>query len=320
MWFLILFVLFSQDSSANGETVLSIHSDSLLLLPKRAEGCPVGAAYGILSESKDSPFKGVARLNGEANARGCFAKVEYHSKSLLIRPGDPVVFVDFARRAPHIPGRFDLLQEGKPFAARYKPLIYGGYHFGHTASTLNKGEWLLGLSPLMFGPHDRITLELSPFLALDRVLAYGGKALLYRGEDHRLAIHGELMHFLKQNNSAWNASILFDSVSSSSLSSHTRLKFVSRLPSSLPLMDRNREKKYSVELSTIYEWMLPNWNRLLIGPRFIAGDENDLGLLFAAMFIYERLHWSINLELSSLSKFDIRNYRQVVSAGVYWRL
>jgi hypothetical protein len=65
--------------------------------------------------------------------------------------------------------------------------------------------------------------------------------------------------------------------------------------------------------------VLPSWHRLLLGPKFTAGEEKDVGFLFTALFLYEHFHWSVNLEVSSLAKLNLKDYYQVLSADFFWR-
>lgn len=315
---MILILLLPLLALANVEAIVSSRE---IAVPKQNGGCEPGAMLAIFSQDGENEPLGFAEIVATRNEEQCRATVTTHSRSALIRPGDRAVLLDLEKQKnSNLEGRYDLLQEGKKeVAVRYKPLVYGGYLYGQTAATLDKGEFLAGLTPLMYGITNHLQADMVPILLLKNNLQGGIKYQLVQSEDNKLSLHLGGTRFLSIGKGAWTAELQYDSTSNTRSMTHTKLRYSSKLPDSLPLENRDKEKQGVAELSTVYEWILPSWHRLLLGPKFTAGEEKDVGFLFTALFLYEHFHWSVNLEVNSLTKINLRDYKQVFSADFFWR-
>jgi hypothetical protein len=314
---LFLFALLVQTAKAD---VLQILNSKELLLTPQTEKCENGQVMAIFSQDGENEAIGFAEIVREENG-ACVAKVTSHSQSALIRVKDRAVLVDLKEKNQNLRGRYDLLREGKnEVAVRYKPLVFAGYTYGQTAATLDKGEFLLGLSHLMYGIQPRLQVDINPLLLAFSNLASGGvKYQFLHLEDVRAALRLEGTRFFNLGKGAWAAELQYDSFSNGRSMTHTKLRYTSKLPDSLFLQDQNKEKQGTAEISTVYEWILPSWHRILLGPKFTAGEEKDVGFLFTSLFLYKHFHWSINININSLAKFNLRENKQVISGDFFWR-
>lgn len=308
--------LISTPTYAN---VLEILNSREILLTPQTEACEPGQVMAIFSQDGENDALGFAEVVREQND-ACLATVKTHSQSALIRVGDRAILIDLKERNRNLPGRYDLLREGKKdVAVRYKPLVYAGYLYGQTAAVLDPKEFLLGITTAMYGITDRIQIDAAPLLLSTSVGTAGIKAQFLRLEDARFALRAEGTRFFTIGKGAWAMELMYDSFSNSKSMTHTRLRYSSKLPDSLFLQDQDKERKGTAEISSVYEWILPSWHRILLGPKFTAGEEKDLGFLFTALFLYKHFHWSINLQVNSLAKLNLREYKQVFSADLFWR-
>lgn len=309
------------------EKVLSARE--ILVTAEKREHCAPGRVFALypqehernedLGVEEDEPI-GYAESYERYGDRQCLAKVKSHSQSALIRPRDPARPLDLAEGGQNIPGRYDLIREGqREWAAMYKPTVYGGYLFGHTASTLDKGEWLVGLTPLMYGIRNNFQADITYPRLFEKVFEAGLKYKFYSNEDMRLTLRLQNARFWEIGKDAWSAELHYDSQSNSRSMSHTKLIYSSKVPKDLALSDEAKEKDVSVELISVNEWIFRSWHRLLFGPKFVAGDELDLGFLLSFIYVREVFHASVNLNVNSVRKFDFGAYKQVVGFDLFWR-
>jgi hypothetical protein len=312
---LLLLPLIAQ---ARVEKIIS--SSEVQVTPEAKTLCLNGDVYAIYPQGEKSAepaaFAEVVRVENGA----CIAKVNSHPRSPLIRPGDMTRPVDLQIGNQGVPARYDLVREGhREYSSRYKPLVYGGLLFGHTAATLDKGEFLVGLSPIMYGITKRFQIDTTWSRAFEKVGQAGAKWKFYQNEDMKLTVYAQGTEYFKISKSSWSTDLMFDSGSNGRSLSHTRLRFSSKVPEQILFVDAAKQQDLSVELSSVNEWLLSNWDRILFGPKFIVGEDYDLGFLFSYIMVFDRFHLALNLNVNSLRHFDFKNYRQTVGGDLFWR-
>jgi hypothetical protein len=283
--------------------------------------CHPDTRLALFAQDGDQEMLGYAAITGPVeNSSLCRAVVQTHSRSALVRVGDRTQELNLSRKAD-VPGRYDLLVEDKrKIAARYKPLVYGGYLFGETASTLAKGEFLFGPTPLFYGVTNRLQIETMPFLPFAKIANAGAKFKFYDTEDVTFAALASVNQHFDVGRRSWSASIFYDSTSNGHSMSHTTLTFNSKLPTSSPLEDKEKEQRFSAEIVSTYEWVLKGWQRILLGPKFTAGETKDVGFVATAVFPYRYFHWTLNVELNSITRFQFKNKKQLASFDLFWRI
>ncbi|MGZ3660078.1 MAG: hypothetical protein ACXVCK_08280 [Bdellovibrionota bacterium] len=294
-------------------------STEIVIGSEPAGPCEKGQIFEIIPQDEATPtaFAEVERFE---KGLGCVAKVTSHPKSPLVRVGDSTKPVDLHRGGQGIPARYDLIREGhRHYSSRYKPLVYGGLLFGHTAATLDQGEFLVGVSPFMYGITQEFQLDTTWSRLLEKAGDLGAKYRFYKNEDMKLTGYLQGTKYFNTGKSSWNAELMFDNGSNGRSLSHTRLLFSSKVPEQLVLVDSAKRKDITVELSSVNEWLLSSWHRILFGPKFVAGDTYDLGFLFSMIFIFDHFHAAVNLNVNSIRQFDFKGYKQAVGADMYWR-
>lgn len=286
-----------------------------------APGCFAESRFAIFSQDEEGEALGYAAITGPGSTPFlCRAEVQSHTRSALIRVGDRTEALNLRRRDANIPGRYDLvLENSRKVATRYKPLVYAGYLFGETASTLAKGEKLLGPSAAFYGLSNRVQLEAFPWLVFDQVASLGVKYKFIDGEDLTFALQGRVNQHYDVGKRSWSATIYYDSTSNSHSMSHTTLTFTSKLPTSTFLEEKAKEERYSAELTSTYEWVLKGWQRILLGPKITVGKQNDVGFVATAVFPYDYFNWAVNVELNSLTRFEFKNKKQLATGDIFWR-
>jgi hypothetical protein len=302
--------------------VLKILSEREVVVgPFAADACENGLVFAIYPQDGASgePIAFAEPVRYDPG-QGCVAVVRSHPRSPLVRVNDATRAVDLKHGGQNIPGRYDLLREGhREYSSRYKPLVYGGLLFGQTASTLDRDEFLGGVFTLMYGITDRLQVDTTWSRIFERVGDLGGKYKLYENEDMKLSAYLQGTRYWQFGQGSWLAEIMFDNGSNGRSLSHTRLKFASKVPQQIAFVDQDQQKDYTIELSTVNEWMLKSWHRILFGPKFVAGDSYDLGFLFSMIFVFDRFHAAVNLDVNSVRHLDFKAYKQVVGGDLFWR-
>lgn len=322
--FLALFLWPAIALSADGRVEKILSSRVVLISAATPGDCEPGRVFALYArdekEKQDEEPLGFADSFERHGGQQCKATVKAHSQSALIRENDFARPLDLTRKRQNMPGRYDLVREGRrEYAAIYKPTVYAGYLFGQTASTLDRGEFLVGLAPIMYGIRNNLQVDMTYARLLERVAEGGVKYKFYANEDMRLSLYMQNTRFWEIGKDAWAAELQYDSASNSRSMSHTKLRYSSKVPKELAFSDETKEKDSSVELQTVNEWMLKSWHRLLFGPKFVAGDELDLGFLFSFIYVREVFHVAANLNINSVRKFDFATNKQTVGLDFFWR-
>lgn len=318
---MIVFLLLAQFSLG---AVTAILNEKEIAVDPFPQGCPLGQMFAIYSQDNYQPelkeALGFGEIVGTAPKGKCRSTISSHSRSGLIRVKDPVELVNLRKKVKDFPARFDLTQDGKrEISSRYKPLVYAGYVYGYMGATLDKGEWLVGPFPLAYGITNRLQVETTPIVFIASMVNLGLKYQFFSTEDSKISAHINGSKFWTIGKGFWWTELQWDNTSNARLKSHTKVRFTSKQPDSVILQSKDKEKKYTVEFSSVYQWILPGWDRLLIGPKFITGEETDLGLIVSAVFIYDSFHWTVGAAANSLANLNFRDNSLVASADLFWR-
>jgi hypothetical protein len=314
-------------AGADGRVEQILTARDVLMSAASNEDCTPGQIFVIYSQSDRRALEekraepiGFADIYERFGDKKCLAKVKSHSQSALIREKDPAIAINMKSGEREIPGRNDLIREGhKEHASFYKATVYGGYFFGQTASTLDRGEFLVGVSPIMYGIRNNVQVDLTYLLLFTQVVQTGVKYRFLSNEDMRLAVYLQNARFWDLGKDAWVGEIHYDSISNGRTVTHTKLRYSSKVPRDLLLSDKAKEKDSTLELSTVTEWVLNSWNRMLLGPKFVAGNDFDLGFLFSFLYIERSFHAAVNLNVNSMRKLDFKTGKQTVGLDLFWR-
>ncbi len=181
MIFALLALLASPALGNDGRLEEILTSRDVRMSASRAEDCTPGQIFVIYSQSDKRELEnktaepiGFADIYARFGEKECLAKVRSHSQSAMIRENDPAIAINMKSGVRAIPGRNDLIREGhKEHASFYKATVYGGYLFGQTASTLDQGEFLVGLAPALYGVTNNVQVDITYLLLIAKVVQAG---------------------------------------------------------------------------------------------------------------------------------------------------
>lgn len=311
-----------------------ISSSEILIATTKDTPCLIDDTFAIYAKDNPDEVVAYAEIKSVTKvAKSCIAKTVAHSKSGLIRRGDYARRLDLTQYNENLPGRYDLIQEGKKsYSARYKPLVFTGFLQGFTAATLDKNEFLFGFSAVTsgnkkilfgvskfaYGITDRLQVLTSPILVIDKALDVGVNYKAWQGEDFRVTPAISAISDWKTGDQTWNFDLAYDSHSNSRSMTHTKFSYTWLRPRKLLFYNKNIKRQFAT-LSSVQEWMLPSWHRILLGPKVISGEEVDIGFTLSFVFVFNSLHATVNLITDSVTKLDIKNNAQRMAFDVFWR-
>ncbi len=235
-------------------------------------------------------------------------KITKHLRGRFVLSGDEVLGIDLTAPPPdlYLGGTELFVKERPEVPARIKPLVYQGTVVGETAETLAQGESLASI----FGFYRYgITNQASVHLWVPGLVAntynFGAKYKFYSFDSQVLSIGFDALQLQVKNNdvvekqTSVKASLYWDSISNSSMVSHTRLS-VSAL--NVNSNDKNLLVNYftSSSIQTGYEFIRWNWNRVLIGPSYNFVNKTVGGYL-AYMMIWDHLHLALELDSNDIN-------------------
>lgn len=233
-------------------------------------------------------------------------KLKSHSKFKILQLGDRLVRMDLSRANPLYQGTTALIvHERAGFtSARYKTLVYQGFAIGETAQTLWKGEALINFLGLgYYGVTDWLTVgALVPGYVTNNPNLLV-KTRVYESDSNVFSLGGSLVRVAQTGQTTLNLNLLWDSVSSDSLIQHTLITL--GLVTWEGAEDAAAIKALgSSSLQTGYEFILDNWNRVLVGPNYNF-EKKAVGGYISHMWIYDRFHFQLSLNSTNIARFRI---------------
>lgn len=244
-----------------------------------------------------------------------------HSKFAMIQVGDVLYRMDVSTYNSEYKGSTELIlrNEDPQSSASYKALVFMGLSSGETAQTLRKNEFLVNiLGYVDFGFSSKFTIgSLLPANVLSTPNVHG-KYKVYESDSNVFSFG--MNFFQSPGNMAGviNANLYWDSISSESMISHTNL--------SLALATFDKAKNLTAlkgagtsSLQTGYEFVMDDWNRVLLGPSYNF-ENKSIGGHVSYMWIWDRFH-----ALAGISTTDISNLVYNLEDGyylnfdMYWR-
>lgn len=248
------------------------------------------------------------------------AEVKMHSKEALVRPGNHLIKVNLENYLTQLPGRFDLVRKDQRFiAARFKPLILLDYQLGQTAATLDKGEHLLGPSLYAYGITDHLQVDNTVFLDVAGVANAGIKYTVLSGEDYRVSVYTKAYHYFSKNKNAFDFEAQLDKTANTNMMTFTKVAHrLARPDRTAILTSKFKEEKANTEIQTIYGYILNNWHRVLLGPKYNF-EQKVLGGSVTVIVAYNHFHWSLTLQTANLSNLTWGKDGYSPSADFYWR-
>lgn len=239
----------------------------------------------------------------------------------IIQIGNELKEMNLTTDNDDYPGSTELLiKNSKPnISSRYKPIYTQGVVAGDTAETLEKDEFILTyLGQVFYGVYPNWTLGTTAPVNAAGGLNFFSKFRFLTTEQNSLATGLTFTRIPQTDQSTVNLTFLWDSYSNSSMVTHNYL--------SLAVLSYDKAgettaiKSFaSSSVQSGYEFILSNWDRILLGPNYNF-ERKSIGGYFSYVKIWDRLHVYL-----SLNTIDIRTLRWSYTDGyylfldVYWR-
>ncbi len=239
-----------------------------------------------------------------------------HSKFSMIQLGDVLYKMDFNTFHQEYRGTTELIMRNEDLgsSSSYKSLIFMGLSAGETAQTLRDNEFLINiLGYLDYGVTSRFTL--GTLLPADLFSAPNihGKYRVYLSDSSVVSLGLNYFQSPDTSSGIINMSLYWDSVSSESVIAHTNL--------SLALATFDKAKNLTAlkgagtsSLQSGYEFIMDDWNRVLVGPSYNF-ENKSVGGYLSYIWIWDSFHL-----LAGVSTTDISNAIYNIEKGYYFNI
>lgn len=251
---------------------------------------------------------------------GVVAKVQIENSKYMVREKAMLRLINFRELISDFPGNYNLMrshdQRGQ---ARYMPLTYLGNWAGESAATVRKKEFLAGPTLLAYGVHDRVQVETTPLQNLVEAYNVGAKVLIVEEEGYSFSFGSNYTYFRYHEERPVDFHLMLDSFGNSKIMSYTKLSFLGQRPHKNNYITVNDyTSAYTAELQNIYGFMLKNWDRILIGPRYNFEDKL-LGGHVAYAFIGKHAHVIVGVQSNNFTRVSIGTREYIPVFDFYWR-
>ncbi|MGZ3784392.1 MAG: hypothetical protein ACXVC3_07625 [Bdellovibrio sp.] len=243
------------------------------------------------------------------------------SRMNFIQTGDQLIHLDLTSSNDKYKGTTDLIvkKSNHNISSKYKPLFTQSITAGETAQTLWEDEYLVNwYGQVSYGIKDWLTFN--TVLPLDFL---GGpnaaaKARVFESFSNVVSTGLTFVKIPNETRSTLNLNVYWDSISSESVISHTLLSVA--LFSFEQAQDATAIKSLGTSsFQTGYEFILNNWDRLLIGPNYNF-EKKAVGGYLTYVRIWDKFHLSFSLNstnIASLKYAPVDGYYLAFDA--YWR-
>ncbi|WP_413581914.1 hypothetical protein [Bdellovibrio sp. HCB288] len=244
--------------------------------------------------------------NNEDGTYQLTAELLRQSRVHFIQIGDEISHIDLSSDNEKYKGTTDLLvkSRGKNISAKYKPLYTQGVSVGETAETLWKEEFLITwFGSVSYGLTDRLSVNTIVLADLADAPNAAAKYRLYQSDSNVFSFGTNAAYVPKDSSTTLNFTVFWDSVSSESVISHTM--FTVAAMSFASAEDITAVKSLgTTSFQTGYEFILDNWDRVLLGPSYNF-ETKALGGYLTYVKIWDRFHFSLSLNSTDVSSFKI---------------
>lgn len=243
------------------------------------------------------------------------------SRLNFIQVGDRITHLDLSSDNEKYKGTTDLIvkESDRNISSKYRPLFTQGVAVGETAETLWEGEYLVTwYGQVNYGLKRWLTISTvvpADFLGAPNASA---KAQFFHSFSNVFATSLNLTKIPNEERSTLNLNLHWDSVSSESVISHTLLSVA--LFSFEKAQDATAIKSLGTSsFQTGYEFILDNWDRVLVGPSYNF-ERKAVGGYLSYLKIWDKFHLSFSVnatDVASLKFSPVDGYFLLFDA--YWR-
>ncbi|WII73819.1 hypothetical protein QJS83_08005 [Bdellovibrio sp. 22V] len=285
----------------------------------------IGEVIAIESQTPAIGIIGFVEVTGIENKQdGTYelsCELLRQSRLNFVQVGDTLMHLDLSTENERYKGTTDLIikQQSKNISSKYKPLFTQGFSVGETAETLWENEYLI----TWFG---QVNYGFKEWLTASAVVpayflgAYNAnvKARLHQSPSNVVATSLNFARIPNENRSTLNLTVYWDSVSSETTVSHTLLTIA------LFSFDDAEEATAIKTLGTSslqsgYEFILSNWDRVLLGPSYNF-EKKAVGGYITYLKIWDKFHLSFSLNATDITSIKVSPTDGYYPAfDAYWR-
>jgi len=279
----------------------------------------LNSMYLIKTETSDN-ILGLAELREiESIENGKYENTFYLSKvfdNQIIQVGDELKEMNLTTYNEDYQGTTELLikKSKANVSSRFKPIFTQGVVAGDTAETLDRDEFIITyLGQIYYGLYPSWTFGTTAPVNAAGGLNFFSKIRLLSTDQNTLATGLSFTRIPQTDQSTLNLTFLWDSYSNSSMITHNYLSLA--VLSYDKAAETTAIKSFaSSSIQSGYEFILPNWDRILLGPNYNF-ETKSIGGYFSYVKIWDRLHVYL-----SLNTIDIRTLRWSYTEGYYFFL
>ncbi len=289
----------------------------------------VGEVITLDSQNKQIGIVGFVEVTGiQNNQDGTYditCELLRQSRTNFIQVGDQMAHLDLSSDNERYKGTTDLIikEEGKHISAKYRPLYTQGLTAGETAQTLWNNEYMLTwFGQVNYGVKSWLTASTIVPAFLVGAPNASFKAKVYDSVSNVVASGLSYAKIPNQTSSTLNLNIYWDSISSESTISHT---FVSIALFSFDNAENSTVIKSlgTSSLQSGYEFILGNWDRVLLGPSYNF-ENKTVGGYLTYLKIWDRFHFGLSLTSTDVTEFTLfpqgdNANGYFLSFDAYWR-
>lgn len=276
--------------------------------------------YSTSAGGQPVAFVQVIKVETEGEVQRLYCQLLEHSRWSLLRVGDYLQKIDLSKVSESYLGSTELLvrSSSRKISTRYKPLVYQGLSIGETAEVLMPDENLITfLGYYSYGFKNGwmlTTIVPGYFFGLYNLNI---KKQFYNSDSHILS--WQLKNYFNQKDQVTRNAVelYWDSINAGNQIAHTVLT-VNLAPFGI------REGELlniitSTSLQTEYEFILDNWDRVLVGPKYNF-DLKAVGGHFSYLAIWDSFNLSLTLSTVDFSsiRFDPEK-GYLFSFDLFWR-
>lgn len=293
-----------------------IEGEKLALISKDLDGVVYG--YLRVDEPIGKLSSGLGGLNLRYEATLATLLIEQ-----MVQIGDRIVRLDLSTETNNYPGQTQLLvRKGgnkESISSKYRPLVTQGFSIGETAETLWQDEFFVNyLGQIQYGLYPWMSLgTIVPANAVSATNAQM-KFRFYQSSGASLAFGLNYTRIPETGESTVNTTFFWDSMSNSNLIAHNYITVA--VVSFKNAQDAVALKAVGTSsLQTGYEFILSNWNRILVGPNYNF-ENKKVGGYISFIKIWDRFHLQASINTTNIESMKISakdGYYPFVD--IYWR-
>lgn len=322
--FSMLFVLSVMASPPNELTIKRIQDEKTFVVVTHNEQLKIGQRYSIHSDNNQE-IVGLAELiSAQVSPAGYtenYFVVLKILKDQIIFPGHRLKTLVLATENPNYQGGTLLMirSTGENISSRYKALYTQGFLVGDTAATLDQDEFLVNyLGQVYYGIYPHLTIGTTTLVNAAGGLNFLAKYRIHSSNENTISTLVTFTRVPDSTQSNLNLTFLWDSYSNDTMVTHNFLSLA------VLAYDRAAEttaiKSFgSSSIQTGYEFVLKNWNRILVGPNYNF-EKKTIGGYLSYVMIWDRFNLNLNVNTVDIraDRFDLEDGYNVF-LDLYWR-